>query len=75
MQSAGGINNNYIRTSGLTGGNGVKYHGGRVRPLGVLDQLHICPLGPHFQLLNGSGTEGVCRAQDHLTALIFQPQS
>ena len=57
------------------GGNGVKYHGGRVRPLGVLDQLHICPLGPHFQLLNGSGTEGVCRAQDHLTALIFQPQS
>ena len=72
MQAAGGVHQDHVGLSGPGGVHGVKDHGGRVGPLPVLDDVHLCPVGPDGQLVGGSGPEGVSRGQKHPVPLVLQ---
>ena len=60
-------------SQGLGGGQGVVYHGGGIRPLVLLDDVHPRPLGPDGELLRRRRPEGVPGAQQHLFALPLPP--
>ncbi len=52
--------------------NCVKYHGGRIRALVVLDDVHTGAVRPDLQLVDGGGTERVGGSEDDLFALGFE---
>ena len=71
VQTSGGIEDDDIAVAGDACLNGIVHHGGGVRPLFVLHDIHPGALRPYVELVDGGRTEGIRRAQYHLFALRF----
>ena len=72
MEPSRSIAEDHIGISGLGGRDGIKYHRCRVGAFLVAHQIHLRTVCPDLQLVDGSCTEGICRCQQHLFALLAQ---
>ena len=72
MQSARGVTDDHIAAACGAGVDGIKYHRCRVGAFLVAHQIHLRTVCPDLQLVDGSCTEGICRCQQHLFALLAQ---
>src|SRR6202044_3403466 len=59
VEAAGGVDEKDASVAGLGGGEGVEERGGGIATLARLDEVDVGALGPDFELLDGSGAEGI----------------
>ena len=71
MQASRRVGNDHIIALGGGAFDGVKDDGGGVGPLPCLHQRHLGAVCPQFQLLTGSGAEGIARRQHDPAPLFF----
>ena len=70
-RAAGGVGNDHVIAPGGGALHRVKDDGGGVGALPCLDQGHLGPVCPEFQLLAGCGAEGIARRQHDPVAQIL----
>ena len=75
VQPPGGVHQHRVHPSGLGRAHGIVHHGGGVRPLVLLDDLHTGALGPDGQLLGGGGaglTASITAAQNGAKVILVE---
>ena len=69
VQTAGGIGDNHITASCLSGRDGIKNDSRRVRTFILLDDIRTGSVRPDLELVNGRRTEGIRRRQSNTLSL------
>src|SRR5688500_13250499 len=55
----------------LAGADGIKDHGSRISPWFMRNDFDTGTLTPNLELIDGSGTKGICRGDQRAASAIF----